>query len=100
MKDVKLINGKWHAVFEETTDVYQNLNDAQKKIFGVLIECERILAKHKLKQLKNKPLNEPITTTPRGFIATIGNNIKNGFVNRKRNLLQRNSNKRTANLYR
>lgn len=49
--EVKLIDGKWKAVFEGDTDFYFNINDVQKKLFGVCISVEFILHKHSL----NKP---------------------------------------------
>lgn len=43
---VKLINGKWKAVFINDSEDYNNLNEHQKKLFSVLLNCELIIAKH------------------------------------------------------
>lgn len=43
---VKLINGKWKAVFINDAEDYNNLNETQKKLFSVLLNCELIVAKH------------------------------------------------------
>lgn len=43
---VKLINGKWKAVFINDAEDYNNLNEHQKKLFSVLLNCELIVAKH------------------------------------------------------
>lgn len=48
--EVKLINGKWMAVFENTLEDYNSLNNFERKLFSCLLRCEFILFNLKVKE--------------------------------------------------
>ncbi len=70
---VKLIDGKWKAVFINSIEDYNNLNDYQKKLFSVLLNCELIVAKHEQKSGNTK-------TSVFKKLLQITKEIFNGFV--------------------
>lgn len=52
--ELKLINGKWLWVSEDgSTETYFQLPEIKRKQFSLLLNCELILAKHKIKLEKN-----------------------------------------------
>ncbi len=82
MKEVKLINGKWNAVFENTTKAFSDLTDVQKQLFAILLDCERILVKHNI-----KPPKDDTKITPRRLAGNLQKYIKRSFFSYINNLL-------------
>ena len=95
MQEVKLINGKWYAVFENTTDLFSNLSDVQRKLFAVLIDCERILVKHNIKL----PENEPTEITPRRLAKNLYAYIKRIIIKIRKFNFQKTTNSRFSNFF-
>lgn len=57
--ELKLINGKWLWVSEDgSTETYFQLPEIKRKQFSLLLNCELILAKHRIK-LENKLIELP-----------------------------------------
>ena len=58
--ELKLINGKWLWVSEDgSSETFFKLPEVKRKQFSILLNCELILAKHKIKLSKkeNKELS-------------------------------------------
>ena len=60
--ELKLVNGKWKAVFEGVCKDYNTLTDVDKKLFSLLFNCEIILyklnIKHEFEKNRNQNINK------------------------------------------
>ena len=77
--EIKLINGKWKAVFENTQEDFNSLTDVQKKLFSLLLNCEIIIYKSNLKTENDSILKQNIEKIKASINAT--KNLLNNRVN-------------------